>query len=572
MVAAPRSAPRRGSTSGSPRWPSPTCSGPRVLLRPFRLKQVAYLDVALIAGLRVPRARGLLRRLDARAPREPVALSSGAPRFSHSSSVWEALPQSSPRQRREVARRPQTYRPGTLKIALWARPSPPSPSTSPGRSTRPRSSASPPTLPPLDHHALRPSSRWAASSACSTPRAASRPPTPCSATSPSCSPSSPGPPSSSCSSTACGPRRDPRPSVARRVGPGRPSPPSPSPRTTTPPCGFCLRRPRRRPPQRGRPTGSLAASPPATWAAPPRAASSGTRRPLTRSPSPLDWRLTGGRPVFHLTNVLLHAAAAVVVAAPKLEPPPQRRRCRRHVFAVHPPHTDAYSHRRRRLRRSSPFLADAVTPPSAVACVVGARAPRRDARQGVRRAPRVPLSPRATCDGVPWRRGARAAPSPPSPSPSPRASAVLGGSRGNRPPSAARNPRRRRPRHARRHSVRTFGHAVRLTPSRRSTCSPTTGPAAVAPSTALDDVVVLGATAIALFRRPRRDRPGRRQSLGDAALWTLVIGLAAVNVPVLLPRPSPSAGGTRVRRRVPSLRRRPRPRPPAGSASPRWRS
>jgi len=116
--------------------------------------------------------------------------------------------------------------------------------------------------------------------------------------------------------------------------------------------------------------------------------------------------------------------------------------------------------------------------------------------------------------------------------------AVLGGLRGNSRPTSLRNPLAESPliEHAVT-AVRTFGHAVQLTMAPLDLL-PDYGPAALVPSAALDDRVVLGAAAIALLVGLTAWGWRRKHLLGDAALWTLVAGLAAVNFPPLvLPRP-----------------------------------
>ncbi|MFO0609875.1 MAG: hypothetical protein U0324_42345 [Polyangiales bacterium] len=266
-----------------------------------------------------------------------------------------------------------------------------------------------------------------------------------------------------------------------------------------------------------------------------------TWRPLTSLTLALDWHLAGGRPwLFHLTNVLLHAAAAVVVLRAGWNRLPSNAGAvaAAAVFAVHTLHTDAVTAVVGRADVLA-FLAMAAAwrlhgrPWSALALLAGMLAKESAALA-------VPLlAARDLRDGVPWRAGpGRFGPHLAALAVALAARvAVLGGLRGNRPPSALRNPLVGADLATRAvTSVRTFGHAVRLTLAPLDLL-PDYGPAAVAPSAALDDVVVLGAAAIALLAGLVAWAWRRRHPLGDAALWTLVVGLAAVNVPVLLPRP-----------------------------------
>mgnify|MGYP000884389061 CR=1 FL=1 len=271
-----------------------------------------------------------------------------------------------------------------------------------------------------------------------------------------------------------------------------------------------------------------------------------TYRPLTALTLAVDWNLAGGRPWwFHLSNVLMHACAAALVLrvawgrfGSKFAAVAAGA-----VFAVHTLHTDAVTSivgradvlsllgilvtyalhgrddRVGRLGAPLGLLAGLLAKESSL--LVLPLVAMRDAREGV---PLVQWPRRyagyaaaiALCVAARWR--------------------VLGGLRGNRVPSALRNPlfTASPPEHLVT-SLRLFGRAVKLTMAPLDLL-PDYSPGAVVPSVALDGDVALGVGVIALLVGLVVWSWRRRHPFGDAALWVLTAGLAAVNLPVLLPR------------------------------------
>ncbi len=267
-----------------------------------------------------------------------------------------------------------------------------------------------------------------------------------------------------------------------------------------------------------------------------------TYRPLASLTLAIDWRLAGGAPwVFHLTNVVLHAIASVMVlrAAWGRLGSNAAAVAAASVFAVHTLHTDAVTAIVGRADVLA-LLAMGATwslhgrPVAALALFAGLLA--KESAVLV-----LPLlAARDLRDAVPWRAWPRryAAYALAGAAVLAMRHAVLGGLRGNSRPNALRNPLADSAlvEHAVT-AVRTFGHAVQLTMAPLDLL-PDYGPAALVPSAALDDRVALGASAIGLLVGLTAWGWRRKHFLGDAALWTLVVGLAAVNFPPLvLPRP-----------------------------------
>lgn len=85
-------------------------------------------------------------------------------------------------------------------------------------------------------------------------------------------------------------------------------------------------------------------------------------------------------------------------------------------------------------------------------------------------------------------------------------------------------------------AARTFGKATRLTMAPLDLL-PDYAPGAILPSSKLDADVALGAGVLATLAALTAWSWRRRHALGDAATWTLVAGLVAVNVPFVLARP-----------------------------------
>lgn len=269
-------------------------------------------------------------------------------------------------------------------------------------------------------------------------------------------------------------------------------------------------------------------------------------RPLTVLTLALDWRLGGGKPwVFHATNAALHALASALVvrfAWGRLSSNLGAVAAGA-VFAAHTLHTDAVSpaagradvlallgvaavyalHGRagRAGRVGAPLalLAGALARPSALVALPLVMV--RDAREG------VPL--RAwparyaghflsllAVTALRWRSqgaalGARAR-SLHNP--------LLDASWAERAVTA----------------VRTFGRATRLTMAPLDLL-PDYAPGAIVPSTRLDADVALGAVSLCALAGLVAWAWRRKHAVGDAAAWTLLAGVAAVNVPFLLSRP-----------------------------------
>jgi hypothetical protein len=266
-----------------------------------------------------------------------------------------------------------------------------------------------------------------------------------------------------------------------------------------------------------------------------------TWRPLTVLTFALDWHLSHGRPwFFHLTNVVLHAVASVVVLRACWERLGTRAAAlaAASVFAVHTLHTDAVTAIVGRADVLAFLAMAAVWRLHGRAGAAWALCAGMLAKESTALAVPI-LALRDLREAVPWRAwprrhgpyllvlaGVAAA-----------RVAVLGSLRGNRPPSAQRNPLVDAEILTRLvTSVRCFGRAVQLTMAPFDLL-PDYGPAAVVPSASPDAVVALGFAALTLLAGLVVWSWRRRHPLGDAALWTLVVGLAAVNVPVLLPRP-----------------------------------
>jgi hypothetical protein len=267
-----------------------------------------------------------------------------------------------------------------------------------------------------------------------------------------------------------------------------------------------------------------------------------TYRPVAALTLAVDWHLGRGAPwLFHLTNVVLHALASVMVlrAAWGRLGSNAAAVAAASIFAVHTLHTDAVT--------SIVGRADVLAllamggawalhgrPVAALALFAGLLAKESSVLV-------VPLlAARDLRDAVPWRAWPRRYVGYALAGAAVLAMrrAVLGGLRGNSRPSALRNPLAdaNLAEHAVT-AVRTFGRAVQLTMAPLDLL-PDYGPAAIVPSAALDERVALGASVIALLVGLVVWGWRRKHVLGEAALWTLVTGLAAVNAPPLvLPRP-----------------------------------
>jgi hypothetical protein len=269
-------------------------------------------------------------------------------------------------------------------------------------------------------------------------------------------------------------------------------------------------------------------------------------RPLTVLTLALDWRLGGGRPwVFHATNAALHALASALVlrfAWGRLSSNVGAVAAGA-VFAAHTLHTDAVSPaagraevltllaamavyalhgragRASRAGAALALLAGLLARPSALVALPLVMV--RDAREA------VPLrawparyagyaASLATVAALRWR--------------------SLGAPVDGRARSL-HNPLIDAPWTERAvTAVRTFGRAARLTMAPLDLL-PDYAPGAIVPSTRLDADVALGAASLAALVGFVAWGWRRKHAVGDAAAWTLLAGVAAVNVPFLLSRP-----------------------------------
>lgn len=277
-----------------------------------------------------------------------------------------------------------------------------------------------------------------------------------------------------------------------------------------------------------------------------RSADPDAYRPLTTLTLALDWHLGGGKPwVFHATNAALHALAAALVlrfAWGRLASNVGAVAAGA-VFAVHTLHTDAVSPaagraevltllavmavyalhgragRTSRAGAALALLAGLLARPSALVALPLVML--RDAREG------VPLrswparyggytASLATVAALRWRS---------------LGGAVDGRARSLHNPllDAAWAERAVT-------AVRTFGRAARLTMVPLDLL-PDYAPGAIVPTTRLDADVALGAASLAALAALVAWAWRRKHAVGDAAAWTLLAGVAAVNVPFVLPRP-----------------------------------